>query len=279
MTTPTHDFSSATACPANAAPQCMTLTAATAQFNWSLAEPRPAPMHLFLRVTCGGGRIRIGEDVRGFGAQAAMSLPMHMPFGLSFTPGTKGWVALLPDNGQMVLPEVPILCNSVAPGDQRDLAQRFEMLFQESQAPGSDRLEAMLYVSGLLSVWFRRQLADNPKLALAEEAPRGDLLQRFLALVEERFDRSESVIDYARRLDVTPTHLTRICRRATGKPASHFIQSRVMEMARETLATTDLRVSEIAEELGFSDPAYFTRRFTATIGESPSQYRRLHRHA
>jgi len=85
------------------------------------------------------------------------------------------------------------------------------------------------------------------------------------------------VARYAAALKVTPTHLSRLTREAFGCPASHMIRDRVVREARRQLVYTNTAVSKIAYELGFNDPAYFTRTFTVATGLSPSEFRdRVH---
>ena len=79
--------------------------------------------------------------------------------------------------------------------------------------------------------------------------------------------------DYAAALAVTPGHLNRLCRAAHGTSASRRIEALSMTEARRLLAFTRLSVAEVGYRLGFADPSYFSRRFRAATGESPSDYR------
>jgi len=103
--------------------------------------------------------------------------------------------------------------------------------------------------------------------------PRPELLARFETLIEARFATHQPVADYAAALGVGPTHLSRVCRAATGRPASALIQDRLIREARRNLVYTNLSVSAIAYALGFSDPAYFSRVFTRATGLSPRAFR------
>jgi len=96
--------------------------------------------------------------------------------------------------------------------------------------------------------------------------PRPELLARFETLIEARFATHQPVADYAAALGVSPTHLSRVCRAATGRPASALIQDRLIREARRNLVYTNLSVSAIAYALGFSDPAYFSRVFARATG-------------
>jgi AraC-like DNA-binding protein len=46
-----------------------------------------------------------------------------------------------------------------------------------------------------------------------------------------------------------------------------------MEKAQELLLMTDMRISQIAKEIGFADEGYFTRRFKQKFNYSPSEFR------
>jgi AraC family transcriptional activator of pobA len=81
------------------------------------------------------------------------------------------------------------------------------------------------------------------------------------------------VADCARALAVTPKHLSRVLRQATGRPASRWIEARLMREARRQLAYTSLPVSTIAYTLGFADPAHFSRVFSRVEGLSPRAFR------
>ncbi len=105
------------------------------------------------------------------------------------------------------------------------------------------------------------------------DAPGSALLRRFEALVQARLLEQPTVADCAKALAVTPTHLSRVLRAATGQPASRLIEARLMREARRQLAYTSLPVSTIAYTLGFVDPAYFSRVFGRVEGLSPRAFR------
>ena len=99
------------------------------------------------------------------------------------------------------------------------------------------------------------------------------LLSRFAALLAQGFNAQLGVSDYAARLDVTPTHLTRICREITGRTALALINEVLMAEARRRLVDTDDSAAKIARDLGYSSPAYFTRAFGQETGTTPTGYR------
>ena len=102
-------------------------------------------------------------------------------------------------------------------------------------------------------------------------------LRRFRSLIESQYLKHWPVIRYARRLAMSETSLNRLCRRQAGCTAFELIQRRLALEARRRLVYAGSPVSGIAAELGFKDPAYFSRFFRRHGGISPNEYRRRHR--
>ena len=72
---------------------------------------------------------------------------------------------------------------------------------------------------------------------------------------------------------VTEARLNDICRRVANLPSKEIIHERLLQEARRLLQFSAVPISEISYQLGFSDPAYFSRFFTKRTGLAPSQYR------
>ena len=116
-----------------------------------------------------------------------------------------------------------------------------------------------------------RELAGNDVAHGGTET--SDLVRRFEALIEQHFREHWGVAEYAAALSITPTHLSRLTRAATGHAASNLILERVVREARRNLVYTNMPVSTIAYALGFNDPAYFSRLFVGATGLSPRAFR------
>ncbi|WP_439122775.1 helix-turn-helix domain-containing protein [Marivita sp.] len=94
-------------------------------------------------------------------------------------------------------------------------------------------------------------------------------------LISQNLSESWSASDYASALSISTGHLSRLCRAATGLGATAYIEQRRMQEASRLLAFTQLPVSEVGYRLGFIDPSYFSKRFRAARGQTPSDYRAL----
>ncbi len=67
--------------------------------------------------------------------------------------------------------------------------------------------------------------------------------------------------------------LNRLCLRLGGKTAFDMAQHRLILEARRRLIYVPASVASIAYELGFQDPAYFSRVFKRHTGMTPKQFR------
>lgn len=131
-------------------------------------------------------------------------------------------------------------------------------------------LAAALYQT---AVAMAREIEDASQGEREQNAAR-HLLLRFRHLVNEHYAKHWKVEEYASQLGVTAPHLSSVCRSETGMSALALIHQRVLLEARRCLHYTAMPVSRIGYQLGFQDPAYFTRFIKRQLGMSPAQYRR-----
>ncbi len=116
------------------------------------------------------------------------------------------------------------------------------------------------------------------QITLEISAHRGRMQGGFeLATVQgfmlENLDRSVSLDMLADVANMSKFHFSNRYKELTGySPIKHFLHMK-MEHACHLLDSTDLGVGEIAAQLGYDDPLYFSRLFRKTIGQSPRSYR------
>jgi len=104
------------------------------------------------------------------------------------------------------------------------------------------------------------------------------LVARFQMLVAEHLIETRQVNGYAEMLHVHPNYLNDIVKEATGLPASHFIQTQLVQEAKSRLLQTNDTVSMISMELNFANDSYFGRFFKKLTGLTPTQFRKNHKH-
>ncbi len=115
---------------------------------------------------------------------------------------------------------------------------------------------------------------------ITREKPNHQLLTRLENLLHQYFDSDEmlknglpSVKYIAEQLHLSPKYLSNMARILTGKNTQQHIHDKLIEKAKEKLATTDLTVSEIAYMLGFEHLPSFSKLFKAKTNLSPLEFR------
>ena len=84
-----------------------------------------------------------------------------------------------------------------------------------------------------------------------------------------------SVYDLCEAVNLARTQVNRKVKALSGKSPTLYIRAIRLEKAKELLQATHLTISEIAYDVGFNDPGYFTRVFHEAFGETPSQIREI----
>ncbi|QKG56665.1 helix-turn-helix transcriptional regulator [Hymenobacter sp. BRD128] len=116
---------------------------------------------------------------------------------------------------------------------------------------------------------------------LTRKAVHRDLLQRLEATLAECFsperlpEHGIPTVQYlAERLHVSASYLSDMLRTLTGQSAQQHIHDKLIERAKEQLASSSLSVSEVAYALGFEHSQSFSRFFKAKTTLSPLEFRR-----
>ena len=95
----------------------------------------------------------------------------------------------------------------------------------------------------------------------------------FYNLLNSNYSDKHFVSQYADILRLPPKELLRTFQRRGYKKPSEIIRDRTLLEAKKCLVTSNLCVKKIGEELGFEDPAYFSRFFKQNTGETALEFR------
>jgi AraC family transcriptional activator of pobA len=108
------------------------------------------------------------------------------------------------------------------------------------------------------------------------------ILEKFETLLNEYFQFGKtqtiglpSVAYCANELNLSASYFGDLIKKETGKTAQEYIQSKLIDVAKEKIFDQTKSVSEIAYELGFKYPQHFTRLFKQKVGYTPNEYRSL----
>lgn len=104
---------------------------------------------------------------------------------------------------------------------------------------------------------------------LAQQNNDIEFFRRFTQLVEANYKQKHSVADYADILAIAPKTLTHKFKRMNLPQPNEIIKTRIILEAKRLLVHTAKSAKEIAYDLGYEDPAYFSRLFFIKTNETP----------
>lgn len=100
-----------------------------------------------------------------------------------------------------------------------------------------------------------------------------ELFRNYKILIEKNYTKLHNVNEYANILFTTSRNLNLVSKKFSNKTAGQLIAERLILEAKRNLHHNAHSIKEIAFQLGFEDPAYFTRFFKKNIGKSPQLYK------
>lgn len=110
-----------------------------------------------------------------------------------------------------------------------------------------------------------------------EETITNMTVRRSVAMIHEFYRTGITLEEISSKLDITPEYLGTQFHKEMGENFSGYIKNFKISKAKELLLSTQMKVYEIAEKTGYSDPKYFSKVFKETTGQLPADYRKTHR--
>jgi AraC family transcriptional activator of pobA len=233
-----------------------------------------------------GGQVRagIGDAVWECTGPVAITIHPSLVHGFDFSEQAQGYVLTIDqqvlfasarDHGELFAPlfvEPQAIELAPAGATRSRLESLLEQLLAEAAWPQQGHELILEWLARAALLLLVRAQAEH---RLADQSGRGDfaLYSRFRAEVEGRYKEQWQVGQYAAALRVTPTRLNRLCLRIAGRSAFDIAQERLLLEACRQLTYLPASVASIAYELGFQDPAYFSRLFKKRFGLTPREYR------
>lgn len=262
-------------------------------YHWEIAPHLHQGLFQVLWVLRGAAQVALDERRERVEGPAAIVIPPGIVHGFRFAQGTDGLVLTL---SARFLGEG---------GDFQAVGESFSELFSapgvlrfDTGAAEAQRMDALLRqveaefnapggAQSPVASWLARAVVWKLAQAAANRRDGGDprryrhqaLFARFLMLVEQNFLAHWTVEQYASRLGMTAARLNRLTRAEAGQPALELVHERLTREACRRLAYIEAPAATLASELGFEDPAYFSRFFKRRTGQTPQRWRQAQRAA
>ena len=163
---------------------------------------------------------------------------------------------------------------TVVPEKREKLRNITRLIYEELQNRDDYSQDIVLSLLHLFLLESRRifdQQYQSPKEE-PDTTPDTTII-RFKQLIEENYMTQKSVTPYAEMLNMNPSCLNELAKRTTGITAGELIRNRVIDETKKLLYSSSMSGKEIAFELGFDDPAYFSRFFRKYTGLTLKEFR------
>lgn len=248
--------------------------------DWVIKPHRHRGLYQLLYLNAGDAVLQQDAQQYHLEAGSLVIVPEMSIHGFAFGPKAAGYVLTLAHplvhKLAQSLPELhaffsEFVRHRISVSQRRsDIERLLEIINQEYQRDGLGRQVLLESLLSSLFVWLLRQA--RPRDTHDTPATQ-DHFGRFTDLIEAHFREPRGVADYANDIGITANHLNAICRQAVNKPALALIHERQILEAKRRLVYSALTINQIADELGFSDPAYFSRFFKRLTGATPKGFR------
>lgn len=153
------------------------------------------------------------------------------------------------------------------------LLRVFEEEFKERDAIQGEMLRVLLK---RLIIKLTR-LGKEQYVSESTSQPALDIIRQFSLLVENNYKQLHQVQDYANLMHKSPKTLSNLFALHEQPSPLQIILDRIALEARRLLIYTDKSSNEITYELGFEEPAHFSRFFKKVVGQNPSEFKTSHK--
>ncbi len=123
------------------------------------------------------------------------------------------------------------------------------------------------------SRFYGRQLITRSQSNKSVVSQVEEILIHYLAKSKIELQGLPTVNFLAERVNLSPSYLSDLLKKETGKNAQEHIHFHLIEEAKKHLLNSDKNINEIAYELGFEYPQYFNKLFKQKTGKTPMEYR------
>ncbi|HET6557335.1 MAG TPA: helix-turn-helix domain-containing protein [Prolixibacteraceae bacterium] len=167
---------------------------------------------------------------------------------------------------------------TVTPDVRLKLKNITDMIFDEISSPDHYSQDIVLNLLHFFLLESRRIFDQQNQVVveLPTETPDSTIIQ-FKLLIEQNFQTQKNVSAYATMLNMNPSCLNEVTKKTTGITAGELIRNRVIDETKKLLFSSAMSGKEIAYELGFDDPAYFSRFFRKYTGTTLKEFREYSR--
>lgn len=255
--------------------------------NWEIHPHRHDNLHQILIIEEGSVFAQLNDKASDEIGHCILSIPPKEIHGFVHQPGVRGYIitieesflrGIFTDSERQKLSYLFNQTSAVRLDSDSKASWDFELLMRQIMREYKvSRSGQTCVIGAYIKIFFvllsRSTGQVNNSLERIQNV-KISLYEKFLKLVETHYQKHWSVNQYALELGLTNSRLNRLCQRYAGQNALQILHERLVSEAKRKLIYANMSVNEIGYELGFKDPAYFSRFFTKHCGEPPGQFKK-----
>lgn len=150
-----------------------------------------------------------------------------------------------------------------------------ELIYEIARSDGLARLSLFLKAMSLLAETDQFQILSSNKHLTINGKKDQHRVNKVVEFIFERYNLDLSLDEAAEHIGMEPTYFSKFFRRATGRRFVEFVNSLRITRACDLLAHSNIPITDLCFEVGFTNISNFNRRFQAMKGMTPSEYRKL----
>lgn len=255
------------------------IEARSSDLGWKIKAHKHTQLMQILLLKSGTVQLQLDTEKRLLQGRWAIVIPTDTVHGFRFSPQTDGRVLTISDH--LIQQDSSYNQEALKKGcldfnlDHEEfthLWQLITLLEHEFHHVKARKSELIAHLLDAILVLIRRHQAQQSDSQIAVE---DQLLMKLKILVNQHLKDHWKLADYAKALNVSEKKLSRVTQEAYGKSVLQLTHEYLLLEAKRNLMYTQKSVEEIAYDLGFKDPGYFSRFFKRLENMSPGKYRSL----
>ncbi|MBS1756324.1 MAG: helix-turn-helix transcriptional regulator [Bacteroidetes bacterium] len=252
----------------------------TADIQQKLLHPRRLTSYFIVLIDSGSVSYKLDlQDITITDGQLLFAMPNQIFEPPATIDNLKYFKVLFDENTLSLLPQrFPFLVNPLNTqtinfddATRERIRKVFEILNQilhiDKHSTDTEIILAYLnlLLSELNSAYFKNETADIVNTNLSK-------FVEFKLIVETHLTEHPSINTIAEKLALSTNTLYRLVKEHSGTSPKDFLTNRLMLEAQRKLRYSNISIKQVAYELGFNDPDYFSRLFKKSTGKSVSEF-------
>ena len=260
----------------------------SADLGWEIKPHRHANLAQIICAFDSQWQVQLDDEVHNLSGNWVVTLPPGVVHGFHLAPNTKGFVLSINadvianmEMGEDVsaFNQLVWLPQTIEFRSARQAERYFSYLMMLADEMHISDPGASTTIRLLLKLLFIT-IARQRQLDSVQSGPSGRenrILLGFRELIDKHYQDHMTIDEYAEKLFVSVSTLSRICRQQLSQTPKRLVHQRLISEARRRLVYTQQTLDEIALTLGFKDTGYFCRFFKQMEGTTAGEFRQQKR--